>query len=344
MDGKRVDELDVVRAMAIFFVVLGHVLCYDLQLAPFALELIYSFHMPVMFMLSGYVAEMGWKGMAGGDATSRRVYGKVGRSARRLLLPYVLCGALIAPLAAALVSGEWAPTFLRFWDEYFLSNHGLWYLPACFILVCSHVVSDVLAAKRRWWVRLGIGFSLAVPVFLLYRFTHCDFLRSALSYWFSFHVGAMLARWPQLVIRPRLSICGGLFVVWLVLAFVFAEQPHSLMGNLIKPFTGIAAFFPLAYVAHRLKAVRGLATVGQSTLVIYCAEAVLGAWFFRFFAPSSLAWAALWSLVFVLAVHGVRMAVLSLREGGWLGGELREQEERLSRRAAESQSEMSNRG
>lgn len=309
MTGRRIEELDIVRAMAIFFVVLGHALCYDLQLAPFALELIYSFHMPVMFMLSGYVAEMRWKGMTGRDVTSRRVYGKVGRSAKRLLSPYVLCGAVIAPLTAALVSGDWSSTFLRSWDDYFLSNHGLWYLPACFILVCSHVAGGALAAKRSWWIRLGLGFALVVPVFLLHRFTHCDFLRSALSYWFSFYVGAMLARWPQLVVRPRLSICGGLFVVWLVLALVFVEQPHSLMGNLIKPFTGIAAFFPLVYAAHRLKAVRGLATIGRSTLVIYCAEAILGAWFFRFFAPSNFAWAALWSLVFVLAVHGVRMAV-----------------------------------
>ena len=32
---------------------------------------------------------------------------------------------------------------------------------------------------------------------------------------------------------------------------------------------------------------------GQLTLVIYCAEAVFGAWFFMFFAPSNLAWVAL---------------------------------------------------
>ena len=309
MCGRRVDELDIVRAMAIFFVVLGHALCYDLQLAPFARELIYSFHMPVMFMLSGYVAEMGWKGMAGGDATSRRVYGKIGRSAKRLLLPYVLCGALIAPLTTALISGEWVPTFIRFWNEYFLSNHGLWYLPACFILVCSHVVGGALAAKRSWWIRLGLGCALAVLVFLLHWFTHCDFLRSALSYWFSFYVGAAFSHAPQLVKRPQLGVCSGQFTVWLGLALVFAEQPHSLVGNLIKPFTGIAAFFPLVYLAHGLKVFRGLAAIGQSTLVVYCAEAILGAWFFRFFAPSNLAWAAFWSLVFVLAVHGVRMAV-----------------------------------
>ncbi|MGN0889353.1 MAG: hypothetical protein ACI4UY_10805 [Kiritimatiellia bacterium] len=62
---------------------------------------------------------------------------------------------------------------------------------------------------------------------------------------------------------------------------------------------------PLVYVAHRLKVVRGFAATGQSTLVVYCAEAVLGAWFFKVIAPTNLAWAAFWSLVFVLAVHGV---------------------------------------
>ena len=52
---KRIDHLDIAEGIAIFLVVLGHVvLTFD---TPFWRLAIYSFHMPLFFLVSGTVAK-----------------------------------------------------------------------------------------------------------------------------------------------------------------------------------------------------------------------------------------------------------------------------------------------
>ena len=51
----RVVSLDVVRAMAIVFVVVGHALIHA-ECGGFLMSWIYSFHMSLLFVLSGFVA------------------------------------------------------------------------------------------------------------------------------------------------------------------------------------------------------------------------------------------------------------------------------------------------
>lgn len=54
---KRIVELDILRAMAILFVVMGHTLMGS-DVNRFLRGCIYSFHMPLMFIISGFVAAM----------------------------------------------------------------------------------------------------------------------------------------------------------------------------------------------------------------------------------------------------------------------------------------------
>ena len=56
----RVMSLDVVRAMAIVFVVVGHALIYA-DCGGVLMSCIYSFHMPLLFVLSGFVAAASWE-------------------------------------------------------------------------------------------------------------------------------------------------------------------------------------------------------------------------------------------------------------------------------------------
>lgn len=109
--------------------------------------------------------------------------------------------------------------------------------------------------------------------------------------------------------KAGVAICS--LLAWVVLAPIYARQPHALVGNVVKPFTGLAALFPLAYAAHLARGVPGLPRVGQSTLAVYCVEGIVGWKYFQLISPANAVTAAFWSLVLVLVVHGTRMGVKS---------------------------------
>ena len=58
---KRIEYLDIARGIGIFLVVLGH--CYSLP--EWMWHLIYSVHMPLFFVLSGYVFKPAQSGGSG---------------------------------------------------------------------------------------------------------------------------------------------------------------------------------------------------------------------------------------------------------------------------------------
>lgn len=183
---RRIVELDALRAILIFFVVFGHSQCC-LDQVPVVRELIYSFHMPALFTLSGLVTALSWRG----DAAR-----KIGRSAWRLLVPYVLCGALFLPVWIIIWEGGGWNVFQQSLADCFLHNRGLWYLPACFLLVCSFVLMEMSVERLERGGRVLVCCLFFLAVAGIYAVTRCDFLRSVLSYWFSFYVGVALARRP----------------------------------------------------------------------------------------------------------------------------------------------------
>lgn len=80
---QRLDWLDFQKGIAIFLVVLGHVYQTCLQDTGAMFKLIYTFHMPFFFMLSGI---LGYK------AIERGFFSNMRKKAISLLLPFVTCG------------------------------------------------------------------------------------------------------------------------------------------------------------------------------------------------------------------------------------------------------------
>lgn len=93
---KRYKEIDICRGIGIVLVVLGHALKQVGDLAGLLkvmLDVIYSFHMPLFFILSGFTAVK----ILGFTRTSEKTaYAKTRVS--RLLVPYFVMGLLYVPL------------------------------------------------------------------------------------------------------------------------------------------------------------------------------------------------------------------------------------------------------
>ena len=276
-------SIDIVRAAAIVFVVLGHALIYA-KSSVFLMDCLYSFHMSLLFALSGFVTAASWeRSGADGPSTALR---KVGRSARRLLVPYVACGVAVMPAVNFLHTGDLAASFLDGWRNAFLINRFLWYLPCCFFLVCIFAAVALLARRtggRRWIACTAAAFALVVAVRLL--LPGVDYARSVMNYFAAFFAGAWLWTRRENALNPgrRLVVCSSAAFAALALAYASLPAAAHFDRNILKPLAGTAALFPLMAVAGRIKGVlaSGVARVGRTTLFLYC---------FDFFATPLTVW------------------------------------------------------
>ncbi len=277
---KRIVEVDILRAMAIAFVVLGHVLMVT-PTGWFLRDCIYSFHMPLFFILSGFVTASSFE-------AHPDVWRKVRKSTRRLLVPYVVCGLLIMPVVNTLLTGQPEPSFIEGWKNAFVRNRFLWYLPCCFFLNCCFVVG------RPLWRLIVL---VAVLGIVYWLFPQIDYIRSVLSYIIPFFTGVFLFHHADWMLKPsgRAALVSSAALVAIAVGFALLGE-RTLGAHLLRSMGGLAAVLPLAFVAER--AARhpmlgeALAIPGRNTLFTYCFDFCAAPIAMQFFAPSNL-WQAL---------------------------------------------------
>lgn len=158
--GGRLEYADIAKALAIFLVVLGHTNWVFIPGRSWLyVDVIYAFHMPLFFLLSGFFIRpkesyswAGWKRF-------------LSKNLLALMVPYFIWGVMIMPLSCAnlgkLLWGSWlAERAIDMKEPGRLT--ALWYLPAFFLarVYCEGVFH--LASRLR---RPAAGVaSLAVPV------------------------------------------------------------------------------------------------------------------------------------------------------------------------------------
>lgn len=161
LEGKKhYEEIDICRGMGIILVVLGHALKQTGETNPFfdvLLSVIYSFHMPLFFFLSGFVSLKILYFREGGE---RLDYIK--NRAFRLLIPYFTVGILYLPLKYVLSRYAVKPyDFSSSWKLFFGENPNtaLWFLYVLFLV--SLVCVLLLREKNVLYVLAG-SFALTV--------------------------------------------------------------------------------------------------------------------------------------------------------------------------------------
>jgi len=283
-------SVDIVRAMAIMFVVLGHALIYA-NSGSFLMGCIYSFHMALMFALSGFVTAASWERSSDEGLCLAR--SKVARSARRLLVPYAICGIAVVPTVNFLLTGNLAKSFITGWRNAFLLNRFLWYLPCCFFLVCIFAVVALPTRRTggiRWLVGTGVAFALVVAAYLLVP--SVDYLRSVMNYFAAFFAGAWLWTRRDAVLHPgrRLLTCASIAFAALAVTFPLMPEIPIFGKNIVKPVAGIAALFPFMAIAGKIKgpAASGMAHVGRTTLFLYCFDFFATPIAVRYFTPTGI--------------------------------------------------------
>lgn len=158
-------EIDICRGIGILLVVLGHALKQTGEtntVFNILLSVIYSFHMPLFFVLSGFVSVKMLDFTTWGQRTDY-----VKKRAVRLLIPYFVIGVLYMPLKYFLARfAVKAYDFSAMWKLFLGENPdvALWFLYYLFFI---SVVCAVGLRKNNMKIWIWVSFAAAALTFLI---------------------------------------------------------------------------------------------------------------------------------------------------------------------------------
>ena len=138
LEKQRIEYIDLAKAIGIIFVIVGHIVSSD----TVAKNVIYSFHMPLFFILSGFLL------------TIREYYSKetwkmlIIKKARGLLLPYIIWGLIYSAFSFK------HSVFILYGTRETLINAesltSLWFLPVMFLaFLLSELILQIAGKSEK---------------------------------------------------------------------------------------------------------------------------------------------------------------------------------------------------
>lgn len=281
MAAGRIAWLDDARAFAITLVVLGHGL-YSVERAgtmavdeasyAFAEKAIYSFHMPLFFVLAGLTA--GLTSCRGATAVARTLL--VG-----YLWPYLLWSLVILGLKSAF-SGVTNVALSTTDLPLVLLVHPvdqMWFLYTLLLIRVAWMVVD--AVDRLWFRNLAVLVPLTVA--FIGAGPSTETIGSWLFFWGAFYgLGRMAGAPAVAALRPavRLALAAAAFAIWLAILLWSDADFGSSFGpaRTILALSGCLATLALVSLAPaaggRLGRLVGF--VGEASMAIYVTHTVVG--------------------------------------------------------------------
>ena len=158
---KRLDWIDISKGIGILLVIIGH--CLDLEKAP--MQVIFVFHMPLFFILSGFV-------FSAGDGFGVFIKKRI----RGLIIPYFVFFALglfvtlLIPVWRQGLTVEGLLEDLRLADPSNIHNSSIWFL------ICLFIVQLIFffLKKLPLWLRAVIVIALYAAGIVCANIIHGD--------------------------------------------------------------------------------------------------------------------------------------------------------------------------
>lgn len=127
MEKERINYLDYAKGVSILLVVLGHIYYSDNPIKIW----IYSFHMPLFFIISGFLST----NYVSNDKT------RIIKKFKSLIIPYILFGGII--IFFKIIFNAGLTGVVKSYILYFLTGTGLdalWFLPALFLIEVYNIL------------------------------------------------------------------------------------------------------------------------------------------------------------------------------------------------------------
>ncbi len=267
----RQHYLDNLKGLLIFLVILGHTiqgLICDYQ-SNLLFRMIYSFHMPLFFFISGYLT---WKKVPDSRLLAKRT--------KQLLLPF-LVWAFISPLFYHL-KFDWVYTK----SVFLYPDNGLWFLYNLFVYSAMIWGSQKVTYKRvSQEMVLAAMFLVVCTLMAIFK---AKFSCSLVCWYFPFFaLGFYLRKYePQIAsFKPYLMIMGG--VIWCIGVpfWMMREVPlfyqwfnfggaFSYVYRFLISLAGVFFFFLIGYKYLNVP-IKYIETLGTKTLGIYVFQFII---------------------------------------------------------------------
>ncbi len=226
---KYYSEIDILKGIGIFLVVLGHLSFKNENIS----HLIFSFHMPLFFVLSGFVFKR--------KKMSNFFLSKF----RRILIPYIFF-SFISFLAYYMLNFRtsiytikdfFIGTLLGISNDYYLAwNVVLWFLSSIFLV---NVLFNVFFRKKRWIVLLFLwllGFILMYNIDAVLPFHIKSTLLAIPFFGFGILLKTNYKYLENFFFNKYLEIKSGFLLVFgIVLAFLNKETPDLRLAEIGQP-------------------------------------------------------------------------------------------------------------
>ena len=268
MSKERSMALDTAKGIGIILVVIGHtmspVMDGNRTMENFY-QVLYVFHMPLFFLLSGLVSARLIEGEKKSELLKQR--------AIRLMIPYFFWAvvySLMKPLMKEQVRFQYS---YPLWSLFAGNNPAgqLWFLYVLFILSII-VIFFVRKKTLIWWVLLTAVVSIAAPAI------PSDYSLPGISLSFSLYQAGFF--FAGLLLIPRRDNFFTDKRIAALSAVLFAGYTATLLTGMdlwpLKAFAGFAACYLILYlssVISRMKYGRKLAWLGRNSMDIYILHA-----------------------------------------------------------------------
>lgn len=264
---ERQQWVDAARGIGILVVVYAHALRGHVTSGAFDPAwhaktqdaIIYAFHMPLFFFLSGLFVQ---RSLRKGRLPFLR------EKAVTLVYPYLLwsiVSILLGAMAAGAVNNANSPSAIL--DLWHSPVYQFWFL---YVLLAHQLVTLVTLGNRVFAALLSLVSAVGIGT------AGYGMLSMSLTYYVYFGVGILLAPYTQDVARHRTAIIAGalaaaaVFVASLVLPWPAPEQAMQLT----RAIAGIVMTIGLALL---LGHVRGLVLLGTASMAIYVLHTIFSA-------------------------------------------------------------------
>lgn len=267
----RLCYLDVLKGILIILVVLGHAIqaTFPNYLHNFLFRFIYSFHMPLFFVISGFLT---YRGMQGHDD-------KLMKRAVQLLIPFV-CWAFISPL---LTYGSF--NMDKTVKALLYPDNGLWFLYNLFFYNAIFFLSERWAERGMKQEYIFAGFFMVL--YLLMAIFHTMFNITQICWYMPFFAIGYYGRKYACAVKKKKHVtlvCGviycmlmpfwmmredPLFYCWINLGSVF-----SYLYRCLVEVVGAIFFFLLGRKFLNWPLL-GIAKLGTRTLGVYALQFII---------------------------------------------------------------------
>ena len=224
---KRLSFVDVLRGMAIFFIVLGHSLIYSSH-CSLIFKFLYSFHVPLFFLISGYVFKL---------KDDENFFSFVKRKFKRIMVPYFVWALLflipyyifgakvnnqlntnssfnIMNSLFGIVYGNGINSGLK-------QNSPLWFLPALFSMEVFYFYIIKFLKNKKYYI--NFSFLVITALCGLFSYKFINFLlpwggKTVLELGIFFLLGYLLNKYK---IVSKIVSDKSMYFLFLILMFIF---------------------------------------------------------------------------------------------------------------------------